>query len=93
MTDAIGSTETGMNGIRVVQDGDAPKEGVTTVLASPAIPRATEELWPRLGETGSVFDQRLPGAAAWGGLRVGAKVEKGDALFPRFDDNRAAASA
>jgi acyl-CoA synthetase (AMP-forming)/AMP-acid ligase II len=34
MTDAIGSTETGMNGIRVVQEGDAPKEGITTVLAS-----------------------------------------------------------
>ena len=35
MTDAIGSTESGMNGIRVVAKGDAPKEGVTTVLASP----------------------------------------------------------
>ena len=31
MTDAIGSTETGMNGIRIVQKGDAPKEGITTV--------------------------------------------------------------
>jgi 3-oxocholest-4-en-26-oate---CoA ligase len=34
MTDAIGSTESGMNGIRVVQKGDAPKEGITSVLAS-----------------------------------------------------------
>jgi acyl-CoA synthetase (AMP-forming)/AMP-acid ligase II len=34
MTDAIGSTESGMNGIRMVQKGDAPKEGITTVLAS-----------------------------------------------------------
>ncbi|MDQ1467165.1 MAG: 3-oxocholest-4-en-26-oate---CoA ligase [Actinomycetota bacterium] len=34
MTDSIGSTETGMNGIRVVTAGDAPKEGITTVLAS-----------------------------------------------------------
>ena len=34
MTDAIGSTETGMNGIRFVQKGDAPKEGITTVQAS-----------------------------------------------------------
>jgi len=34
MTDAIGSTESGMNGIRFVQKGDAPKEGITTVLAS-----------------------------------------------------------
>src|SRR4051812_15138941 len=34
MTDAIGSTESGMNGIRLVQKGDAPKDGITTVLAS-----------------------------------------------------------
>ena len=34
MTDAIGSTETGMNGIRFVTKGDAPKEGITTVQAS-----------------------------------------------------------
>ena len=33
MTDAIGSTESGMNGIRFVQKGDAPKEGITTVMA------------------------------------------------------------
>jgi 3-oxocholest-4-en-26-oate---CoA ligase len=31
MTDAIGSTESGMNGIRFVTKGDAPKEGITTV--------------------------------------------------------------
>ena len=34
MTDAIGSTESGMNGIRFVTKGDAPKEGITTVQAS-----------------------------------------------------------
>jgi len=33
MTDAIGSTESGMNGIRIVQAGDAPKEGITSVQA------------------------------------------------------------
>ncbi|MGQ0824204.1 MAG: acyl-CoA synthetase [Actinomycetota bacterium] len=31
MTDSIGSTESGANGIRIVQKGDAPKEGVTSV--------------------------------------------------------------
>jgi acyl-CoA synthetase (AMP-forming)/AMP-acid ligase II len=34
MTDAIGSTESGMNGIRFVTRGDAPKEGITTVEAA-----------------------------------------------------------
>jgi acyl-CoA synthetase (AMP-forming)/AMP-acid ligase II len=34
MTDSVGSTETGMNGIRFVQKGDAPKEGITSVQAA-----------------------------------------------------------
>jgi acyl-CoA synthetase (AMP-forming)/AMP-acid ligase II len=34
MTDSVGSTETGMNGIRLVQKGDAPKQGITSVQAS-----------------------------------------------------------
>ncbi|HEX5096887.1 MAG TPA: AMP-binding protein, partial [Acidimicrobiia bacterium] len=34
MTDGIGSTESGMNGLRVVQKGDAPKEGITSVQAA-----------------------------------------------------------
>jgi acyl-CoA synthetase (AMP-forming)/AMP-acid ligase II len=34
MTDAIGSTESGMNGIRIVQKGDVPREGITSVQAS-----------------------------------------------------------
>ena len=34
MTDAIGSTESGMNGIRTVEKGDGQKEGITTVQAS-----------------------------------------------------------
>jgi acyl-CoA synthetase (AMP-forming)/AMP-acid ligase II len=34
MTDSVGSTEGGMNGLRVVQKGDAPKEGITSVQPS-----------------------------------------------------------
>jgi acyl-CoA synthetase (AMP-forming)/AMP-acid ligase II len=34
MTDSVGSTETGMNGIRFVTKGDAPKDGITSVQAS-----------------------------------------------------------
>jgi 3-oxocholest-4-en-26-oate---CoA ligase len=34
MLDSVGSTETGMNGIRMVQKGDAPKDGITSVQAS-----------------------------------------------------------
>jgi methionyl-tRNA synthetase len=58
---------------------------IVTLLASPVIPRATEELWRRLGLPGGPADQRLPEAAAWGLLPAGATLEKGAALFPRLD--------
>jgi acyl-CoA synthetase (AMP-forming)/AMP-acid ligase II len=46
MTDAIGSTESGMNGIRIVQQGDAPKEGITSVQASADTAVLDENLEP-----------------------------------------------
>ncbi len=54
MTDAIGSTESGMNGIRFVQKGDAPKEGITTVMASADTVVLDEELRPIPPGTGKV---------------------------------------
>ncbi len=56
---------------------------IVTVLVSPAIPGASEEIWRRLGLPGSPTDQRLPEAAAWGGYPGGLPVEKGPPLFPR----------
>jgi hypothetical protein len=40
-------------------------------------------VWERIGLTGRVEDQRLPGAATWGGYAGGVAVHKGDPLFPR----------
>ncbi|MGA0893021.1 MAG: methionine--tRNA ligase [Ilumatobacteraceae bacterium] len=56
---------------------------IVAVLASPAVPRAAQAVWERIGMTGRVIDQRLPSAAAWGGYPGGAPVEKGEPLFPR----------
>jgi methionyl-tRNA synthetase len=56
---------------------------IVAVLASPAVPTACERIWERLGLPGSVHDQRLPAAAAWGGYPGGLAVEKGEGLFPR----------
>jgi methionyl-tRNA synthetase len=58
---------------------------IVALLASPVIPRAAGELWRRLGLEGRPEDARLPEAAAWGQLPAGAKLEKGDPLFPRKD--------
>ncbi len=57
---------------------------VVAILAWPAVPRACDELWGRIGLDGSPGDQRLPDAAAWGQYPGGLPVVKGAALFPRI---------
>jgi len=56
---------------------------IVTLLAWPAMPTITSEVWRRLGLPGSPAEQRLPEAATWGGYPGGLTVEKGDPLFPR----------
>ena len=57
---------------------------IVAVLASPAVPNASAEIWRRIGLPGSPLDQRLPEAATWGQYPGGLPVEKGDPLFPRL---------
>lgn len=57
---------------------------IATILAWPSIPTAAEQVWKRIGMAGSVAEQRLPQAAAWGGYPGGAEVVAGDPLFPRL---------
>jgi methionyl-tRNA synthetase len=57
---------------------------ILAVLAQPALPRASKEIWRRIGLTGTVAEQRLPGAAVWGGYPGGVPVLVGDPLFPRL---------
>ncbi|HVA74266.1 MAG TPA: methionine--tRNA ligase [Acidimicrobiales bacterium] len=59
---------------------------IVAVLASPALTRASQEIWRRIGMEGSVLDQRLPKAASWGGYPGGLAVERGAPLFPRIKD-------
>ena len=57
---------------------------IVAILSYPAIPSTAEEVWRRIGLGGSPADERLPGAAAWGGYPGGVPVVKGDGLFPRI---------
>jgi methionyl-tRNA synthetase len=57
---------------------------IVAILAFPAMPQTSRAIWERIGLEGSPEDQRLPGAAAWGGYPGGLPVVKGDALFPRI---------
>lgn len=56
-----------------------------SLLVSPMIPRAAQELWERLGLQGEVASRTFPVDAGWGRLTPGTKVETGAPLFPRID--------
>jgi methionyl-tRNA synthetase len=57
---------------------------LVALLASPALTRASREIWRRIGLASDVSAQRLPDAALWGGYPGGLKVERGAPLFPRM---------
>ncbi|MHB1487515.1 MAG: methionine--tRNA ligase [Acidimicrobiales bacterium] len=56
---------------------------IVAVLAWPAMPRACDALWARIGLDGSPADAELDQAARWGGYPGGLSVVRGDPLFPR----------
>ncbi|CAN5808364.1 hypothetical protein BH24ACT5_BH24ACT5_18930 [soil metagenome] len=55
-----------------------------TILASPALPSATQQIWEWLGLPRLVVDQRVPADVAWGAYPGGLTVTKGAPLFPRI---------
>ncbi len=57
---------------------------VVAVLVFPVMPGAAARLWAQLGIAEPLEAQRLPGAAAWGGLAAGTRTSKGESLFPRL---------
>jgi methionyl-tRNA synthetase len=59
---------------------------IVAVLASPALSRASREIWRRIGLTGEPSEQRLPEAAVWGGYPGGLPVERSGPLFPRITE-------
>ena len=56
---------------------------IVTILASPAMPATTQDVWHRLGMSGQVSDQRVGTDTQWGRYPGGTTVTKGEPLFPR----------
>jgi methionyl-tRNA synthetase len=58
------------------------------VLHHALMPRVTALMWEQIGAVvlGGISDQRVQHAALWGLLPVGARVTKGEILFPRLED-------
>ena len=61
---------------------------IVCILATPAMPSTCAHVWERIGLRGTPEEQRLPGAAAWGGYPGGLPVIKGDPLFPRMNPQK-----
>ncbi len=60
-----------------------------TVLYNAVMPGSMQTLWGRLGalpHLGPIGKQRIGDVGHWGQLPPGAVVAKGDALFPRIED-------
>ena len=61
---------------------------IVCVLAHPVLPHATQKIWSQLGLGGSLASERLE-SLAWGGLRPGEAIEKGEPVFPRVQKEEA----
>ncbi len=58
------------------------------VLHAPVMPKTSAALWERLGAAerlGPLADQLIGAAGRWSQLPAGARVRKGEPLFPRID--------
>jgi methionyl-tRNA synthetase len=50
------------------------------------MPKSMNALWNQLGVSGELSEQNIDSAANWQSTKPGIKVTKGDALFPRLED-------
>jgi methionyl-tRNA synthetase len=57
---------------------------IVSILANPALPTTTQEIWNRIGLTGNITDLRIEKDAKWGQYVGGTTVVKGQPLFPRL---------
>jgi methionyl-tRNA synthetase len=57
---------------------------IVTILANPALPTTTQEIWNRIGLTGNITDLRIEKDTKWGQYTGGTQVVKGQPLFPRL---------
>jgi len=60
--------------------------GVVTILIYPFMPESAEKIWERLGSTDSIDSKTLSDVKEWGIIKSGQSVEKGQSLFPRFEE-------
>jgi methionyl-tRNA synthetase len=61
---------------------------LVAILASPAMPGICEEIWHRIGLSGSPSDQHFSESAVWAVSTTSRPVSKGEPLFPRIKSDK-----
>jgi methionyl-tRNA synthetase len=61
---------------------------LVAVLISPAMPGVAEEIWRRIGLSGTPSAPPFSDASVWGLYPGGLRVEKGEPLFPRMTSDQ-----
>lgn len=56
---------------------------IVAILANPALPSTTQEIWKRIGLNGDIADSRIGTDTVWGQYPPGRIVVKGEPLYPR----------
>ncbi len=58
---------------------------IATILLSPVLPAAAQQVWEQLGIPAPLSQQQLAAASRWGGLPPGTRVRAGRPIFPRIE--------
>ncbi|KKM12879.1 methionyl-tRNA synthetase [Clostridiales bacterium PH28_bin88] len=68
---------------------------IAAVLVTPFMPDTPPRVWAQLGLTGKEEAQTWDSACTWGGIPVGARLQRGEPIFPRieFKDDEPAGAA
>ena len=59
---------------------------IVALFTAPVMPKASREVWRRLGLGDPLDVTDLATATTWGGMPAGARVDKGEPLFPRIQE-------
>jgi len=57
---------------------------IIVILIYPFMPDTAEKMWEQIGIKVNLDSQVIPIDTGWGGLKPGAKVKRGEPLFPRI---------
>ena len=63
---------------------------ITALLLYPFVPETSYKIWQQLGIKGKIEHMTIPQDTSWGRLEPGIKVNPGNSLFPRIEEDKKA---